>query len=164
MNNSTITFLLLIILSACQTDGGGKKSEKPPIPWVDISSVPPAASGSVTPLPANDATPDEAAAMNLLGIPHDGYVLSESKLIGAADLRLYTEQLHADATANYRLGIIWTDIMWRDLDRADAALDEAVRRENTWWNRNKDSVYFGGGFALGAITAILIVYGVNQAN
>lgn len=154
---------LVFLLTACQTAPDTKQEDRPPIPWSEIKPVPEPAEGVVVPLPSEGATPEERAAMDLLGIPYDGYVLSESKLNGAIALRLYAEQLHVDAVANTGLGQVWTDIMWRDLARADAALNEAVRRENTWWSRNKDSVYFGGGFTLGALAAILMAYGLNEA-
>ena len=103
--------LLILFLSACTTTGASEKEDMPPIPWVEVKDVPEPSPGTVTPLPADAATEEEKAAMLLLGIPFDGYVLSESKLKGAAELRLFTEQLHADATANTSLGHSWTEIM-----------------------------------------------------
>jgi len=155
--------VLMFLMTSCQTAPETKKEDRPPIPWSEIRPLPAPAEGSVVALPSDGATTEERAAMDLLGIPYDGYVLSESKLNGAIALRLYAEQLHANAVTNTGLGQVWTDIMWRDLAKADAALDEAVKRENTWWNRNKDSIYFGGGFALGAVAAILMAYGLNEA-
>lgn len=158
-----LLLLLVLVLSACQTSAAAEKEDKPPIPWEELQEPPAPAEGSVVPLPADAATEEEKAAMLLLGIPFDGYVLSPSKLKAAAELRVYAEQTYADAKANTNLGKVWTDSMWRQLERSDAALDEALKRENSWWNRNKGTVLFGGGFVIGAASAILMAYGLDQA-
>jgi len=161
-----VRFLLLLLCFSfvgCATTKEDKPLDRSPMKLTEIKAPPPKVEGRVVALPAEEATPEQKACVGLLEVPADGYVLSESKLMNAAEVRLYANQTYSDAVANSAICTAFNDSTWKQLKNADEILADIHEEQNSWWYRNKGTVTFGSGFFLGAASAILIVYGVNKA-
>lgn len=159
---NVLMLLLSLSLLSCETTSY-TAPPKPELNLVETPKPPPPSPGQVVPIPA-DLTPEEKAVLSGLGVPLDGYVFSESKAEGAAALRVYAESAWSDSENNRNMCQHHTDVWWERLVDLDAQNHELLTERNSWWSRNKDSVFFGSGIVLGAATTVLIVFGLNQSD
>ena len=155
-----MTLLALITLSCAQDKVALKP--KPTIELREISPTPPVADGMVRALPAKPDAEQEWC-IEVLSLPTDGIVLSESKALQAAKLRVYAEEMNVAASYNKTYCEMWSEAALQQINAFESRELERMEDEQRWWNRHRLNITFIGGLTLGSVITILVVYGVNQA-
>lgn len=153
--------------SACQTTKPAKKIEPLQIEYVKPEPIPAASQGGAYPLPGDSPTrpltQPEIDAMEFLGLPYGGVCLTVEKAKKVAELKLYAQDVHADALFNFQTGQASNKILAHQLAFADEQLQALHEKESSWWYQNKTTVGVAGGFILGSLVTVGIVYGLRPA-
>jgi hypothetical protein len=132
------------------------------MPLEEVEKPPAVVKGLVKPVPLPQ-TPEHEACYLQLGIKPEWYLMDENKALAAAEVRVYAQEAYDTSSSNKKICEVTVDIMQQELMRSELENRAFRDREASWWFQNKTTVVGTVMFALGALTAIGIVYGLNPA-
>lgn len=161
MRRLAATLAMCSILSACATPAVEQRPEVE-IRLEEPEKPPAVVKGLVRPVPEPE-TPEQKTCYNQLGIKPEYYLFDEGKALAAAELRIYAQETYDTSSSNNRMCKVTVGVMQQELMRSEQENRAYRERDASWWFQNKTTVVGVSMFALGAITAITIVYGLNPA-
>jgi DNA-binding cell septation regulator SpoVG len=162
------TLLCLSILlfgQGCESSPEIKRQQKPSLGLTDIKKPPKPADGKVRVIQLSRLTTDQRQLFERLGIVNGidrVYVMTPSKAMNAAELRSWADSAYIDAKFNNRLARTQLQTIWSNLQESEVRRKKLIQSKQSWWNQNKTEIGFFTGFALGSVSAILIVHGIDR--
>ncbi len=154
-------FLLALLLSVMVACGGSMpamqyqvtmpqvvKVEEKPLPERPDAQKIPAEKDWVVPLDKGEKAPDP------------GVLLSEDKAARVKLFQIDYNELRGEYEADRK---VWEQTRIIYEERLNSANNEIRHLQPNWWDSNKGTIGFIGGFVLGGLATVGVVYGVEKA-
>lgn len=160
-----LLFAFILLMQGCVSNPEIKTNERPSLGLTEIEKPPEPASGKVKVIHLSSLTNSQKQLFAELGLVTGidrVYVMSPSKAMNAAELRVWADSTYIDAKYNNRLAKAQFKQIWSRLKESEKNRKKLIQKQQSWWNQNKAEVGFFTGFAIGSISSVLIVHGIDR--